>query len=108
MATIQVAEFWLGSADDEHGTYSHGDIIAKGLALKAYMHSNEQPTPSISGTVTWAETEASALLSHELYDEPDLPFPAKIIDHSNKEHKCSVQFTGSSEFNIESYEGPLT
>lgn len=107
MATIQVAEFWLGSADDDHGTYSHGDIIARGLALEAYVHSDEQRTPSISGKVKWADTEASDLLSQELYDEPDIPFPAKIIDQSNRQHKCSVLFPRPSEFYINQYEGPF-
>lgn len=108
MATIQVAEFWLGSADDDHGTYSHGDIIARRLALKAYVHSDGESIPLISGTVAWADTEASDRLSQELYDEPDLSFPAKIIDQSQRQHKCSVLFTQPSKFDIDLYEGPFT
>lgn len=108
MATIEVAEFWLGSADDEHGKYSHGDIIARGLALEAHVHSDEKLAPLVSGSVKWAGTEASYMLSQELYDEEDRFFPAEIKDQSSRLHKCLMQFIKPSEFTIELYEGPFT
>ena len=103
----------LGTADDERGVYSKGDIMGTLVSqLQVDCQASRSGIKEIGGHIHWIkEREEATLLALELFEQDsDKLFPLKVTDTHGAIHEGTIQvydMNDPAKYSFEEYEGPF-